>query len=258
MAAVFPFGRPATRRPPRRPDGPADLLVLGVYPSALHVRWRRPDGVVIGALAVDDEPTVFWDGTDAEQRIARWRVEVDWAEEWGSVALAGGNGSSGRLVVDEILTPLGVAPEKTYFTDCLPYYFVKSGKGSQGQRINEVYQPFATAHHLPSADLPARPAVNDMVRRTVADEAGTLLEQLHESMADQVVTLGQEAADAFAKIVGADPVELRPDGTYGTPRSVSIADRRIDWVPLTHPGNRNPAWRTRHARWASDAVAGRL
>jgi hypothetical protein len=55
----FPFGRPSTRRPPREPSGPADLLVLGVYPSALHVRWTTPDGLhTVGALAVDDEPTV--------------------------------------------------------------------------------------------------------------------------------------------------------------------------------------------------------
>ena len=76
MVAVFPFGRPATRRPPRRPDVPADLLVLGVYPSALHVRWRRPDGLTIGALAIDDEPEVFWNGADAALHIERWRSEV--------------------------------------------------------------------------------------------------------------------------------------------------------------------------------------
>jgi hypothetical protein len=57
----FPFGRPATRRPPRTPvDRTADLVVLGVYPSALHIRWTLPDrSASVSALAVDDEPTVF-------------------------------------------------------------------------------------------------------------------------------------------------------------------------------------------------------
>jgi hypothetical protein len=103
----FPFGQPATRRPPRVPvSGSVALLVLGVYPSALHVRWHRPDGVTVGAVAVEDEPTVFWDGGDAASRIERWQQMVGWAGRWGSVTAAGGNGSSARHVVDHVLRPL--------------------------------------------------------------------------------------------------------------------------------------------------------
>lgn len=251
MAAVFPFGRLATRRPPRRPDGLADLLVLGVYPSALHVRWCLPDGLTIGALAVDDEPEVFWDGADAALRIDRWRADVGWREEWGSVALAGGNGSSGRVVVDDVLTPLGVVPDRTYFTDCLPYYFVKSGHGSQGHRMAAVYQPFAAEHDLPPADLPPRPKPADLVHRTVTEEADELRQQINEAGAAQIVTLGQEAADAFAGIAGVDPVELRPDEAYGAPRPAAIGETHVEWLPLTHPGNRTPTWRTRHKQWVA-------
>ena len=39
---LYPFGVPATPRPPRRPEGGAELIVLGVYPSALDVRWDPP------------------------------------------------------------------------------------------------------------------------------------------------------------------------------------------------------------------------
>ena len=111
--ARFPFGQSATRRPPRRPAGPAELFVLGVYPSALHVRWRRPDAVTIGALAVDDEPTVFWDGADARQRIDHWGTAVNWCDDWGTISPAGGNGSSGRIVVNEVLAPLCVPAQQT-------------------------------------------------------------------------------------------------------------------------------------------------
>jgi hypothetical protein len=251
MMATFPFGRAATRRPPRRPDGPADLFVLGVYPSALHVRWRRPDGVVMGALAVDDEPTVFWDGNDAKQHIARWRTDIAWQDDWGTATLAGGNGSSGRILIDQILTPLRTVPERTYFTDCLPYYFVKAGADSQGQRIDEVYQPFALTHGLPAANLPARPSERELVSRTVLHEADTLRHQLQESGTDHIVTLGQEAADVFAAVSGAPPVHLRPDATYGLPRTAVIDGRRLTWLALTHPGNRILIWRTRHTQWSA-------
>jgi hypothetical protein len=102
----YPFGRPATRRPPRVPDRGCGLVVLGVYPSALHVRWVVPDRAeVVGALAVDDEPAVFWDGADAGERIEAWKTAVGWSDAWGNVGLAGGNGSSGRHVVAHVLEP---------------------------------------------------------------------------------------------------------------------------------------------------------
>ena len=99
---------------------------------------------------------------------------MNWCDDWGTISPAGGNGSSGRVVVNEVLAPLGVPAEQTYFTDCLPYYFVKSGTGSQGQRISAVYPPFAFA-------------------------------------------------TIFARL------------------------------PQTHPGNRTPAWRTRHTQWTTAA-----
>jgi hypothetical protein len=67
-----------------------------------------------------------------------------------------------------------------------------------------------------------------------------------------VVTLGQEAADAFAAITATERILLRPDKAYGRPLPVSVARRHLDWLPLTHPGNRTPAWRTHHERWAAN------
>jgi hypothetical protein len=145
---------------------------LGVYPSALHIRWSLPDAsATVGALAVDDEPTVFWDGADAVARIEDWKGEVGWTEVWGTVGVAGGNGSSGRHVVDHVLKPLGVSPSSVYFTDCLPTFFVKYGPGSQGERTQAIYQTFAAAQGLPSADLPPRPSVAELIKRSVAEES---------------------------------------------------------------------------------------
>lgn len=104
----FPFGSPSTPRPPRRPTEPTELFVLGVYPSALHVHWTPPtwanelQGVkAIGALAVADEPTVFWDGiTPApDDLVAAWKQQVAFKEgdgpgQWGHVRQAG-NGTPG-------------------------------------------------------------------------------------------------------------------------------------------------------------------
>lgn len=116
-----------------------------------------------------------------------------------------------------------------------------------------MYQPFTTAHDLPQANLPHRPPIRELVRHTIADETVNLQDQFHESGADTVVTFGEEAAAVFAAIVGVKPPTLRPDTNYGQPRPARINGRRIDWIPLTHPGNRTPAWRSRHAEWAANA-----
>ncbi|MCX6463451.1 MAG: hypothetical protein NTW05_07645 [Pseudonocardiales bacterium] len=249
--ARFPFGRPSCRREPRRPAGRAALVVLGVYPSALHVRWTLPDwSATVGALAVDDEPEVFWDGADAARRIDSWKSAVGWTSAWGTIGAAGGNGSSGRHVAEHVLRPLGVAPADVYFTDCLPTYFVKNGQGSQGERIRDVYDRFAAAHPgLCAADLPPRPREAELIRRCLADERDALLGQLTESRTAPIVTLGREAAYVLAGVCGADRVRLRADTGYGQPRAITVAGVRRDWIPLTHPGNHTPAWTDRHAAW---------
>jgi hypothetical protein len=114
----------------------------------------------VSALAVDDEPTVFWDGKDAASRIERWQQIVGWTPQWGSVTAASGNGSSGRHVADHVLKPLGVETGQVYFTDCLPTYFIKTGNNSQTTAIRDRYEPFAVTQRprLPQADLPSRPS----------------------------------------------------------------------------------------------------
>jgi hypothetical protein len=71
VTGAYPFGEPL--RPVVQCDRtPKQFFVLGVYASAVHARWLDGDGkLLIRALAVASEPVIFWDGTDAEQIIAR-------------------------------------------------------------------------------------------------------------------------------------------------------------------------------------------
>src|SRR5687768_8968073 len=104
---LFPFGASSTPRPPRTPAGGAAAFVLGVYPSTFHVRWTPPAWLgatdsTVAALAVADEPIVFWDGSNPpEQEVfERWHsaigfIEGDEAGAWGHVRPSG-NGTSGR------------------------------------------------------------------------------------------------------------------------------------------------------------------
>jgi hypothetical protein len=66
---VFPFGSPV-RLVEQTDRTPKKVFVLGVYASAVHARWLAPDGsVLIQALAVASEPSIFWKGDKAEEVI---------------------------------------------------------------------------------------------------------------------------------------------------------------------------------------------
>ena len=272
--ATFPFGKPSTARPPRTPSGSAELFVLGVYPSALHVRWSPPGweqsrlGVgPIGALAVDDEPTVFWDGADAQDRIEQWRADVGFREgdangTWGHVRAAG-NGTSGRSVAERVLAPLGMAAEATWFSDVVDRFFVKSGNArrrEQADAINADYAPFAVEAGLPEARLPSRPGTEELIQLGLAEHSQRLREELTQARAPVVVTLGEEARRVLQGIADsaggppALPLEGRrltgdAGATYGEAGTVTLGDIDAQWYALVHPGQRSPVWTGLHDAW---------
>lgn len=137
----FPFGAAVRECGIEIPDH-VETFILGAYPSALHVKWDGPTGVSIAAIGVDNEPEVFWDGRDAEQRVQDWASNY-WDRRWGRVS-ARGNGSSGIWVDAKIRAPLNRVGLQTHFiTDCLSSYRM-SARGRDA--IERRYNPFAERH----------------------------------------------------------------------------------------------------------------
>ncbi|HSY25231.1 MAG TPA: hypothetical protein VK841_24065, partial [Polyangiaceae bacterium] len=132
--------------------------MIGVYPSAWHIAWRAPKELVaqgmsgaVAALAVDVEPTVFWDGNadDFGESLARWKRDVGFLDgKHGEVLPASPttNGSSGEKVVRHYLEPLGISADRATFTDVYPVFLVKTSNGKrreQGDAIREEYDTIA-------------------------------------------------------------------------------------------------------------------
>lgn len=214
----------------------------------------------MGALAVDVEPEVFWDGRDQETRVARWKEQVNWVEGdelgcFGSCSVGGINGSSGRAVVEGVLEPMGVGTNETWFTDCIPWFFVKSstGRPQQAQVIQDVYEPIAKELKLEPATLPARPAPSELVEITVRDEAARLRSEITESRASLLVTLGEEPRRvmcALGEEVGGPPsTQLKIGPEYGRRGWLRVDGRRLDWYAVTHPGNRSSRWTATRDQW---------
>lgn len=269
---TFPFGGRSTPRSVRRAERPpAKAFVLGVYPSALHVRWTPPKwakdvpGVgVIGALAVADEPTVFWDGDDpdGEAEVSAWRAAVgfrsgDEPDCWGHVSPAG-NGTSGRPVLERVLGPLWLDADEVTFSDCVNTYFVKDGGGSQLAAWLGRFAPFANELGMPAPSIPARPAVDELVAVACISHRDRLRGELVEAAAPLVVTLGEEARRVLGAIAdeatGPPTVPLARAETfdadaYGEPGRVAVDGHWMRWMALVHPGQRSAAWTKLHDAW---------
>lgn len=267
----FPFGMPnGPRDVTWKGSGRPRLLVVGVYPSALHVSWKAPahverpdDGVGrVSAMAVDVEPEVFWTGDDADSLVERWKHSVGFVEGddvgCDGYAAARGNGPSGRTLLG-YLDALGVAPDQTAFLDVYPVFVVHRSPGSQGKAVERDYDPVARSlgpSGREASSLPTRPSPTALPRNAAERFGGWLRESLDELRPDVVITLGQESWDALAQVDGVALThghrslsETRQH--YGEPGEIAVASTTIPWYPLVHPGllSKNAEWKRIQDAW---------
>lgn len=276
----FPFGAVSSPRPPRIPDGGIDVLVLGVYPSAFHVRWKLPrwycerhpdERPEVANLAVDVEPVVFWDGKDPQVDLVEWASSVGFKSgdawpSWGEVSSGNGNGPSGRRLLDDTIRPLetlGYDSDRFAYSDVVPRYFVKrSGsptRRQQGDVIDTVYEQMRQelieghADAPPPASLPKRPTPRDLVALAVAEHSYELRNLIGSTHPRAVVTIGEESRAVICELAdeahGAPTHPLAPAAGYGHPGSLSIANQELAWYALVHPGQKSRPWMKAREDW---------
>ncbi len=248
-AFVFPFGQPVL--PYQHPDrGPRRVFVLGAYPSALHVRWQPPAPLrPITAVAVDNEPSPFWDGQDEVKRVEDWKLAVEFNESWGQVQPAGRfNGSSGLWVNEQVLKPLAIAPHEVWFSDCLDTYRCSKGLAA---RLDDTYR--AASLELPAARLRSHPSEGQIVAEALNDHRQRLLDELTAAQPAVVVTLGNAALSVLGALAAnATPLPKRltlsPE-SYGQRIDLTIAGlTTVGLFALAHPGA--PAsYKALHQSW---------
>ena len=136
---TFPFGAPVLPCGDQLPHA-VDAVLVRAYPSALHVRWTPPPATglpPIAALAVDNEPSVFWNGEDAQARVDAWKAN-HFNQSWGSVSPAHLNGPSGKWLEENVLAGLRASGIANWFiTDCLTTYRLSDAAAT---RIQDTYE----------------------------------------------------------------------------------------------------------------------
>jgi hypothetical protein len=257
MLGRFPFGAPVIPCGAEIPDQ-SDGFVLGAYPSAVHVTWTPPESTGlkrISALAVDNEPSVFWDGADGEDRVATWR-ERYFDPAWGNVFAARLNGPSGAWLATNVRDPMNRAGVRTHFvTDCLTTYRLSVGAA---RRIEDTYEPMAEKYKkLQSAVLASHPSESAIVTETLKTESARLTTQLQAAKPQLLVTLGNAAARVIQRLAEEPGSGKLVPNQYGSARTVTLGGRQLRWLALVHPATPQ-VWQERHRDWLAESGFTRL
>jgi len=246
---TYPFGSPLcavvqTDRTPKR------VFVLGVYASAVHARWKSPDGrTLIRALAVASEPCIFWDGTDADDIIA----SIPIPDAAGVLVPADErlNGPSGRALDQDFLAPIGVDRSQTWLCDLVPHTCLNP---AQKKALAREYDPRREALGLPEVDLPDVPdAFADRARRA------QVLTEIREARPEILVLLGDQPIRHFLAAYDGRWRRLADFGktpeAYGQLHPTNLDGIELKVLPLAHPrqtsglGRHSSEWKDLHMAW---------
>ena len=253
---TFPFGQPI-RHVAQADRSHKQVFVLGVYASAVHALWRDADGrMLVQALGVASEPCIFWRGENAGAIVSR----IDLPDGAGSLEPAASrfNGPSGRSIDDHFLGPLGLTRDDAWLCDLVPHSCMNP---SQRAALSK-YRRVADRYDLPPVNWPSVPAewTNDERVEAITDE-------LHESRAEIIITLGDLPLKWFAARMGSKRRLLSygtDSQTYGRFHSIGLAERTITLLPLVHPRHAArmpppaPSWADRHEIWMRNTAPGLL
>jgi hypothetical protein len=204
----------------------------------------------VRALPIADEPVPFWDGSDADERIVRWRhaFATDPAVHGRFSAPGRLNGSSGRWLDEHVLTPLGVGRYEVCVTDCLDLYRMSNGVKA---RLADTYDAGRARYGWPPQDIEPHPNESAIVTEAVGSHGDRLMRVLARCRPDLVVTLGNAACRVIHELAGAGSRRLDLN-RYGQRQKLSIDGHDSVWLPLAHPAAPRP-YQVVHQMWEERA-----
>lgn len=250
MDYQYPFGQ-KVKALVQQDRTPKKVFVLGVYASAVHARWKKDDKTVCTALAVANEPRIFWDGNIEEAKEIISSISIP--KEVGTLEPAGRhlNGPSAKVLDEHILGTLGYTRKDAWLCDLLPETRLNSG---QVKVITERYNPLIEQYGLNKVTIPERPTVFCDAQR-----CQKILSELKESKASLLVLLGDIPIAQFLNFVADVPYKSLQEYVelygYGKATAAAIDGHTINVLPLAHPrqigalGAHSEKWKNLHNEW---------
>jgi len=189
------------------------VFVLGVYASAIHVKWLDENGkIFVKALAVASEPYIFWRGENKDVDSVIKKINLP--EKHGKLVPADVqfNGPSGKSLDENYLTPLNFSREDAWLCDLIPHSLMNS---SQKNAIERVKNKFP---ELVKNNIPTKPSVlADSIR------LNEILNELKKSKASVIILLGDLPIKYFLPLLTNKKYKSLSDfENYGEPLHITF------------------------------------
>jgi hypothetical protein len=139
------------------------------------------------------------------------------------------NGPSGRALDVSYLNPLGLVRSQVWLSDMVPHTL--SNRGQQGA-IQKHYEPLQQRFGLHKSTVPLTPMNSAGWRNLV--EVERLAQELEQSQADTIISLGNSVIAYFLNRVSKTPISPLAPEHYGTARQAVIMGRRYQVICLAH------------------------
>ena len=225
---LFPFGE-EVRILNQKDRSPKKFFVIGSYASAVHASWFDMSGKMISrALAVANEPEILWTGNSFEAMSIINRVNCP--PDAGILSDPGKrmNGGVGRLFYLEVLKPLNILRSDVWFTLLIP--FIVANKG-QRKSLNR-YKRLCADFNLPESSILPSNIKSSLITEQRIKE---ILNELEESKAEVIITLGDLPLHHFIRLFDSGKVNLSAFLKYGAVNKVEINNKIYKLLPLYHP-----------------------
>lgn len=129
-----------------------------------------------------------------------------------------------------------------------------SNKG-QKRAIENLYDPVRESFNLPKSNIPQVP--RSKAQWTASIDVGRILDELRNSQARVVITLGNVVIDHFLNRVCRDSLSPLTLNEYGLRQNAVIEDKSYVVIRLAHMRvtviRPLPKWKDKHAEWVKRA-----
>jgi uracil-DNA glycosylase len=225
---TFPFGNPVLRVQ-QKDRIPKPVFSLGVYGSAVFAQFKPADSKsTIRYLPIDNEPEVFWRGTQEYTKKIISNINVS--------KLAGKlvaedkniNGILGRLLDKYYLHPLKLHRDDVWICNLIPHLLLNKNERKSLKKYNDLH----TIFNLPEAEIPTK---NDRFSFINKKRYREIIEEIFQARPEVMISLGQQPLKWFLKEYDKNVGSLLSIKDYGSVKEIQIKSIKIKLIPLFHP-----------------------
>lgn len=228
ILGTFPFGNPVLRVQQIERD-PKPVFILGVYGSAVYGQFKtKKSQLSIRYLPIANEPEIFWSG--GQDLVRKIISDLKIPKEIGKLSpeLSIVNGFMGKSLDKYFLNPLKIKREQVWICNLIPHHVLNKNERKSIKKYNNIQGEL----NLPKASIPTKKDRWNFITKKRFRE---IIEELFQSRADVIITLGQQPLKWFLKEFDNNVDQLLNIKDYGVLTEVQIESINIKLLPLFHP-----------------------